>query len=618
MQDKLAELYKKNKMKSELIDHRLESLEEELRYQEDRFHAILRIPNILRNHHKPRQAMKAMLGEISDLLNAERTTIYEIIDDDLIGIAVQGDLSIDVKISKGQGIAGMVASTAKSMNLKDAYLYPKFEKSFDQQTGFRTTSVLCVPMLNSQKECIGVIQVLNKKEGYFTKEDQVLLSALAIQAGMSLETLRLESELRAQNQHLQALSYQIEKRLNAQELLFQIEQSLGSAQDFIELSNQVLCKAANILNCQLVALLITEDQKEGIAYLRSPHCMSAVQVIPKVEIGEGILGKSASRTDVLNLQRDDLWQEGMPLHLCEGFDYPIENILSCPMRVDDVMLGTLVFVNRKVMALEHEDDEVQFAVLLSRQFARGIDQILKRKSAQQRDRLMTIGQMMSGVIHDLKGLMTSISGFSQLMVNMQNNEDRQNASYFIRRKIEEFNAMTREVMNFAKGDSAHITEKVFLNQFAQELLLTLKHEFDEHEMEFKVIWEDQKDVAYFNKVKMMRVVMNIARNARQAMTFAKGCFEWRIYRGVQNELVFEMKDNGPGIPDHIKNKVFDLFTTSGKKDGTGLGLAIVKKLVSDHHGKIELYSELGVGTTFIIRIPQIESNAPKAITFEND
>jgi signal transduction histidine kinase len=79
-----------------------------------------------------------------------------------------------------------------------------------------------------------------------------------------------------------------------------------------------------------------------------------------------------------------------------------------------------------------------------------------------------------------------------------------------------------------------------------------------------------------------------------------------------------MKDNGPGIPDHIKNKVFDLFTTSGKKDGTGLGLAIVKKLVSDHHGKIELYSELGVGTTFIIRIPQIESNAPKAITFEND
>jgi hypothetical protein len=60
-------------------------------------------------------------------------------------------------------------------------------------------------------------------------------------------------------------------------------------------------------------------------------------------------------------------------------------------------------------------------------------------------------------------------------------------------------------MNFAKGDSAHITEKVFLNQFAQELLLTLKHEFDEHEMEFKVIWEDQKDVAYFNKVKMMRV-----------------------------------------------------------------------------------------------------------------
>jgi len=63
-------------------------------------------------------------------------------------------------------------------------------------------------------------------------------------------------------------------------------------------------------------------------------------------------------------------------------------------------------------------------------------------------------------------------------------------------------------------------------------------------------------------------------------------------------------DNGPGIPDDIKNRIFDpFFTTKPIGEGTGLGLDISRKIIEKHHGRLDLQSELGVGTTFTVWLP---------------
>ena len=69
-------------------------------------------------------------------------------------------------------------------------------------------------------------------------------------------------------------------------------------------------------------------------------------------------------------------------------------------------------------------------------------------------------------------------------------------------------------------------------------------------------------------------------------------------------LVLRVRDNGPGIPEDLRRRMFEPFVTAGKKGGTGLGLSIVKRFVEDQHGDLAVQSTPGKGTTFTIRIPR--------------
>jgi len=99
-----------------------------------------------------------------------------------------------------------------------------------------------------------------------------------------------------------------------------------------------------------------------------------------------------------------------------------------------------------------------------------------------------------------------------------------------------------------------------------------------------------------------QVWTNLIHNALQAMPK-----NGRLTLGIRREgedLVVSVGDNGCGIPESIRARVFDpFFTTKPVGEGSGLGLNIVKKIIEKHRGRIDLSSEMGVGTTFWVRLP---------------
>ena len=114
---------------------------------------------------------------------------------ELWSIVAQGLESQEIRIPFGRGVAGNVAETGELINVPDAYELPIFDRSFDQKFGYRTRSLLCLPIRHRSGEVVGVLQLLNQTtEGKFSKKDEEFLNKLSGHMAMALENARLHRE----------------------------------------------------------------------------------------------------------------------------------------------------------------------------------------------------------------------------------------------------------------------------------------------------------------------------------------------------------------------------------------------------------------------------------------
>jgi serine/threonine protein kinase len=140
------------------------------------------------------QIVLRIVHEISLAMNAERSTlyIYEPEKGEIWAKVAEGiEQDRVIHLPLGKGIAGSVAQSLKTEVINDnVYDDPRFNREVDGWSGFRTRNMICMPILGSQLELLGVIQILNKKNGPFSHADESLLSALASSVGLALENSR--------------------------------------------------------------------------------------------------------------------------------------------------------------------------------------------------------------------------------------------------------------------------------------------------------------------------------------------------------------------------------------------------------------------------------------------
>ena len=143
--------------------------------------------------------IKTIAEETKTALNADRCTVflYDKEKHELYSKVATGlDDFRELRIPADTGLAGHVVKTGETINIKDAYEDKRFNKDVDKKTGYRTKTILCMPIKNFNQEIIGVFQVLNKFDETFTIDDEDLLVAIASSAGISLENAQLFEEQR--------------------------------------------------------------------------------------------------------------------------------------------------------------------------------------------------------------------------------------------------------------------------------------------------------------------------------------------------------------------------------------------------------------------------------------
>ena len=181
-------------------------------------------------------------------------------------------------------------------------------------------------------------------------------------------------------------------------------------------------------------------------------------------------------------------------------------------------------------------------------------------------------------------------------------ETREEYAEIITDQIKTLTNMTKDILDFSKGKTTILPVKTAVDKLIDHFVKVYKNDVEKK----GYIFENACNVAsmiYVDPDKINRIFTNIMKNALEAME-PGGKFSL-IANQAGDDVEFLLSDNGKGIPDEIKDKLFESFVTSGKKEGTGLGLAIVKKVVEQHKGRIEVVSETGKGTTFKIYFKKI-------------
>lgn len=548
------------------------------------------------------ELLALVASKITEVIDADRSTIY-LLDDDgqhLVSRVAEGQGSSEIRLKVGEGLAGWVARTGEKLNIEDAYQDVRFDAEWDRRTGYRTRTTLCVPMKNRHGRTLGVVQVLNKRRGTFTEDDEALLTALATQAGVSIENGKLFISVINKNMELLETKEQLERRVRELDVLFEIAQVSASASELDDLLEGVLARAVRAIEAEAGAILLAEpngDLRFRSAVGGHPDAVKR----QRIRRGGGISGWVArhGRAQVVNdVDGDDRHARDV----ADRVGYHPRSVLAVPLSWEEGN-GALELLNKHGGRTPFTDEDVRTASLIANHISTAIGLAAARARKGKRDRLSTIGQLLSSVLHDLKTPMTIISGYTQLLVKEDAREERERLARSVLRQVELINAMTRETIAFARGDRSVWVRKVYLHRFFAELKEQLERELEGRGIEIGLELRD-KGVARFDQHKIQRAVHNLARNAAEALGEEGGRFDIVVdRRRTDDALVLRFRDDGPGVPEEIRHALFDSFTTHGKQGGTGLGLAIVRKIVDDHDGTIRVRSEPGE-TEFEIVLPQ--------------
>ena len=213
------------------------------------------------------------------------------------------------------------------------------------------------------------------------------------------------------------------------------------------------------------------------------------------------------------------------------------------------------------------------------------------------EKLTLVGQMANTIIHDIKNPLTIIRGQAELL---ERDEHSSNRCQSIIRNADHITNMANDLLDFARGGGSLKLQQVSPKAWLDEVLDLLKPMIESRNITLKTEVLTM-DLLQVDPGRMTRAVYNLASNAVQAMQTG-GTLTVGIGLDQQG-FEITVADNGPGIPEEIRDRLFDPFVTSGKKNGTGLGTSIAKKIVEDHGGQISFQTQTGIGTTFCIRLP---------------
>ncbi|GBF50837.1 serine phosphatase RsbU [Leptospira ryugenii] len=309
-----------------------------------KFRSLLHISAILNASLDIHQLLPLIMLYSKDLLEAEASSLFLLDSDDFlyceVALGEKGEIIQQyARLELGEGIVGTVAQEKKPIALEDAYQDPRFNPEMDKRSGFRTKSLICVPLFVEDK-IIGTLEVINKTGGrVFDDFDLEYLLALSEVAAIAIQNASIKDSL--------------DKRILELSLLYEFEKLTVSEKSLRELGTWILERVLDYLGATSGTIYLLDNEAQILNILSAKGIPEEAYDKIKVPVGTGIAGWVAKeRQDLLihNLDADPRYNK------LSHYKFEANSLISSPLVYHEELLGVISINNKKSgYAFNHSD-----------------------------------------------------------------------------------------------------------------------------------------------------------------------------------------------------------------------------------------------------------------------
>jgi PAS domain S-box-containing protein len=230
----------------------------------------------------------------------------------------------------------------------------------------------------------------------------------------------------------------------------------------------------------------------------------------------------------------------------------------------------------------------------------------------QAERLAVVGQTVAALAHGIKNIITGLEGgvyVVQTALRRRDDALLQRGWGMVERNIEKVSNLIKDLLSYSRVSAAEI-KRASPNKLAEEVFNLYSEKARQAGVEMALETDAEMDEAYLDPQATHTCLANLIANAIDACVDDEEGKAHRVVvrtrKGESGEVVFEVEDNGVGMTEEVRERLFrNFFTTKGTR-GTGLGLMVTHKLVHEMGGRIEVETQSGEGSCFRIMIPQFQ------------
>ncbi len=283
----------------------------------------------------------------------------------------------------------------------------------------------------------------------------------------------------------------------------------------------------------------------------------------------------------------------------------LRSVICVPLVAREQVLGVL-YIDCEMSRHIHTEEQLRLVAAIGQMAGLALEDVRLVNERMRTERLAATGETVAALSHYIKNILQGMSGGSDVIemgLRKQALPTVDQGWQIFQRNIDKIYSLTMNMLAFAKQRTPRLSP-VQLNGIVEDVLKLVQRRADDKAVLVKGELSDMVPAVLMDEDGVHQVALNIVANAIDAVAKSTGVVTVKTTLDPTGQwVVLTVGDNGPGIPEEMRDRIFDAFYSTKGHGGTGLGLAVAKKIVDEHGGRIDVTSVPNEGTIIRINLP---------------